>query len=174
MLAIDPSSRTAERTELKAWWQDVGVMLGDLLPHGVRLQHHLPDSPCWVTIGRVGLTQAVFNLIQNAADAMRERRSGRVSISADDDPDAAAVILRVKDEGPGMSDEVIRHCMDPYFSTKERGEGTGMGLAFVHGLVTGAGGRVELDSVIGRGTTVSLILPRGVPAQRIPDGAGAV
>jgi PAS domain S-box-containing protein len=164
MLAIDPSSRTAERTELNTWWQDIGVMLEDVLPRGVRLEHHLPDAPCWVAIGRVGVTQAVLNLVQNAADAMRERGSGRVSISAKDDPDTASVILQVQDEGPGMSEEVIRHCLEPYFSTKERGESTGMGLAFVHGLTTGAGGRVELDSMIGRGTTVSLILPRAVSA----------
>jgi signal transduction histidine kinase len=66
-----------------------------------------------------------------------------------------------------MSDEVVRRCMEPYFSTKTRSVSTGLGLAFVRGLVTGAGGRVEIDSVMGRGTTVSLMLP--TPAGWLPS-----
>jgi len=55
--------------------------------------------------------------------------------------------------------------MDPYFSTRPRGVSTGLGLAFVHRLVKGAGGRIDIDAGLGQGTTISLSLPRGGPAQ---------
>lgn len=162
LLAIDPNARTAERTELGLWWQDAGTMLRNVLPQNLQFDHDLPGAECWVAIGRAGLTQVIFNLVQNAADAMRERGSGRVLVSAEDDPRTDWVTLRVIDDGPGMTQDVVQRCMEPYFSTKARGESTGMGLAFVHGLVIRAGGRVEVASAVGRGTTVSLALPRTV------------
>jgi hypothetical protein len=118
-----------------------------------------------VAVGRASLTQAVFNLVQNAGDALRGRGSGRVTISVADDPQAPALVLRVTDDGPGMTQEVLSRCLEPYFSTKSRGMATGMGLSIVHGLVTGAGGRVEIESAVGRGTTISLLLPRSVAAE---------
>jgi signal transduction histidine kinase len=76
-----------------------------------------------------------------------------------------------------MTEEVARHCMEPYFSTKARGESTGMGLALVHAVITGAGGQVEVESAPGRGTTFSLLLPRALPKETHSDStdmAGAV
>jgi signal transduction histidine kinase len=67
-----------------------------------------------------------------------------------------------------MTEEVARRCMEPYFSTKTRGESTGLGLALVHAMVTGAGGQVEIDGAPGRGTTISLLLPRAL-AREIRD-----
>lgn len=149
-----------ERTELGTWWNDVGMILRDVLPRAIRLEHHLPREECWIAIGRTGLTQAVFNLVQNAADALKDRGYGLVTIAVEDDHRPADVTVRITDDGPGMTEEVARHCIEPYFSTKARGESTGMGMAFVHALVTGIGGRVEIDSDVGRGTTITLILPR--------------
>jgi signal transduction histidine kinase len=112
----------------------------------------------------VSLTQVVFNLMQNAANALRDRETGVVKVSVIDDRAAQVVLLRVADDGPGMTEDVVRRCMDPYFSTKPRGMSTGLGLAFVHRLVTGAGGRIDNDTAPGHGTTISLSLPRGRPA----------
>lgn len=75
------------------------------------------------------------------------------------------VQLRVADDGPGMTEDVVRRRMDPYFSTKPRGVSTGLGLALVHRLVTGAAGRIDIDTVLGQGTTISLSLPRGRAAE---------
>jgi hypothetical protein len=66
----------------------------------------------------------------------------------------------VSDDGPGMSPEVLRRCREPYFSTKPRAVATGMGLAFVQGLVTKAGGRMAVTSRLGHGTTIRLTLRR--------------
>ena len=166
LLATDPSSaRTREATELGRWWGDASLVLKDVLSPGLRLEHQLPREECWVGIGRTGLTQAVFNLVQNAVDAFKGRSSGQISIDVEIDPSTPWIALSVRDDGPGMSEEVLRRCMEPYFSTKARGESTGMGLAFVHGLVEGVGGSVEIDSVPGRGTTITLLLPRPLPEQ---------
>jgi hypothetical protein len=73
--------------------------------------------------------------------------------------DPAAVTVSVEDNGPGMNDEVRRHCMEPFYTTKTRVLSTGLGLSLVHGIVQNAGGRVEIQSEPGRGTRVELILP---------------
>jgi PAS domain S-box-containing protein len=160
LLAVDPwGNQTAVPTDLREWWDDVGMMLKNVLPQGVLLEHELPRHECWVAIGRVALTQAVFNLVQNAADAMRDRREGHVSVRAALDPVGGDLVLRVTDDGPGMTEEVRRRCTEPYFSTKTRYVSTGMGLAFVHGLLQAAGGRVAVESELGSGTTITLTIP---------------
>jgi PAS domain S-box-containing protein len=175
LLATDPAhveSRGA--TNLGRWWADVGIILKDVLPAGTRFEHHLPDSESWVALGRTGLTQAVYNLVQNASDAIKEHGGSRVSVSAEDDASSPWVAIRVADDGPGMTEEVARHCMEPYFSTKARGESTGMGLALVHAVITGAGGQVEVESGPGRGTTFSLLLPRALPKETHSDSTDMV
>ena len=67
--------------------------------------------------------------------------------------------ITVADDGVGMPAEVVEHAFEPFFTTKEAGEGTGLGLATVHGVVIDAGGTVEIDSEVGRGTTVTVFLP---------------
>jgi PAS domain S-box-containing protein len=169
LLATDPAHvEPRGATELGRWWADVRVILKDVVPAGTRFEHDLPESESWVALGRTGLTQSVYNLVQNAADAIKEHGGSRVSVSAVNDPSAPWITVRVADDGPGMTEEVARRCMEPYFSTKTRGESTGLGLALVHAMVTGAGGQVEIDGAPGRGTTISLLLPRAL-AREIRD-----
>jgi PAS domain S-box-containing protein len=175
LLATDPAhveSRGA--TDLGRWWNDVRIILKDVLPGGIRFEDHLPEAESWVAMGRTGLTQAVYNLVQNAADALKEHGGSRVSVSAENDPSVPWITLRVADDGPGMSEETARRCMEPYFSTKARGQSTGMGLSLVHGLVIGAGGQVEVQSAPGQGTTISLILPRPLPKEQTQDSQADV
>jgi PAS domain S-box-containing protein len=174
-LALDPdASLEAGATELRAWMDDVGIILRILLGRNIAFECQTPPAECWVDIKSVGLTQVVFNLVQNATDALRGAEAGRVRLGILDDPKVGAVLLRVSDNGPGMSPEVLRRCMEPYFSTKPRGVSTGLGLTFVHRLVTGAGGRMDIDSTVGQGTTISLTLVRAKPAEgvELPAEAG--
>jgi signal transduction histidine kinase len=136
-----------------------------VLPHGIQFAHSFPAEPCWLTLNPVGLTQAAFNLVQNAVDAMREREFGHVTVTGACDREASSIVLEVIDDGPGMPEEVVNRCMEPYFSTKTRGITTGMGLSMVHGMVEAAGGRVEIESALGRGTTVRLRLPMAARAE---------
>jgi PAS domain S-box-containing protein len=175
LLAVDPwATQPKEITEVAAWWDEVGMMLKSVLPAGVQFCHELPTNDCWVAMARVSLTQAVFNLVHNAADSMRERGTGRVTVTVQEDQLAGTVMVRVIDDGPGMSDEVIRRCMEPYFSTKVRDISTGLGLPFVRGLVGKVGGQVEIRSELDRGTTISLILPLVRRAERTGGPSGRV
>jgi signal transduction histidine kinase len=171
-LATDPrDAPSTEPTEIGEWWAEVDILLKNVLPRGVTFEADFPRPECWVAIGRVSLTQAVLNLVQNAADALSERGIGHVRVGVDDDPRAGLVTVRVSDDGPGMTEDVARRCMEPYFTTKSRGLSTGLGLALAGALVAAAGGRVEIDSTVGVGTTVRLVLRGAIHAERITERA---
>ena len=89
------------------------------------------------------------NVIVNAAQAVLDPRV----------PVGSYVRLRVADSGTGMSPEIIERAFEPFFSTKPKDQGTGLGLATVYGIVTQAGGMVDLSSDIGTGTTITILLP---------------
>lgn len=118
------------------------------------------------------LEVAILNLVVNARDAMS--RGGQIIISASnttasaDSPGdglaGAYVRISVSDNGPGMSDEIAQRAFEPFFSTKPIGSGTGLGLSQVYGFSQQSGGVAQIDSSLGQGTTVSILLPRGQDA----------
>ena len=103
--------------------------------------------------------QVLVNLVVNARDAMPG--GGRLSIELTNDMDSAEgrVRLTVRDSGHGMTPDVVERAFEPFYSTKPKGQGTGLGLATVYGIVTQAGGRIEIDSNPGEGTAVCVLLP---------------
>jgi PAS domain S-box-containing protein len=108
------------------------------------------------------LTSAMLNLCINARDAMPE--GGRLTLSARADGDM--VIFSVADTGEGMSPAVRARALEPFFTTKPEGQGSGLGLAMVYGFAMQSGGRLDIASEEGEGTTVSLSLPRTTPCER--------
>ena len=114
------------------------------------------------------MEQVLMNLVVNARDAMPE--GGELTIETDllEIVEEASVqriperwvVLRVIDTGTGMSQEVQQHIFEPFFSTKTPDEGTGLGLATCYGIVSDVGGRIEVVSEPGRGTTVTVLLPQ--------------
>jgi PAS domain S-box-containing protein len=102
------------------------------------------------------LESALLNIAINARDAMPD--GGLLSFAAA--PDADMVAIAVADTGGGMSDEVCERAFEPFFTTKEHGRGTGLGLSTVYGFAKQSNGAVEIDSAPGRGTTVTLRIPR--------------
>ena len=114
------------------------------------------------------LEQVVLNLVLNAQNAMPEGgtlaiRTGAVDIGEESSVDGlvqgAYVTITVSDTGDGMSEHVRRHALEPFFTTRADTGGSGLGLATVYGIVTGAGGAITLQSSPGEGTTVVLYLP---------------
>jgi CheY-like chemotaxis protein len=147
-----------------------GEALSRVLGEGVELRYDLDPGlpPCVADAARV--EAALLDLLANARDAMpgggrATVRTGTVWL------DEAAVVatgdglrpgryvaLTVEDEGPGMPQEVLARAAEPFFTTKA-GKGTGLGLATAHGFVRQSGGRMEITSAPGRGTTVRLLFP---------------
>lgn len=157
-LAMDATTqKPSESTDLAAWREEVVPMLRNALPRGVTLSFDAPAPGCVARISRAALTQSVFNLVQNAGDAIRDRGAGHVRITARSEGDK--VLIEVSDDGPGMSPEVRARCMEPYFTTKTRGISTGMGLSLVYRLLQDAGGVVSVSSQTGEGTTFLITLP---------------
>jgi len=130
-------------------------------------------GPAWIVADPGQVEQILLNLVSNARDAMPEGGPLEVSVSTASTGTGRVpegfISLRVTDRGSGMTDEVRRLAFEPFFTTKPRGKGTGLGLPMVHGIVTQNGGRVEIDSEAGRGTTVSVLWPEtAAPAERAP------
>jgi len=113
-----------------------------------------------VEVDSAQLETALLNAAFNARDAMSG--SGRLVISTADieESDQHLVRIAVTDTGMGMPQRVIERAFEPFFTTKEVGKGTGLGLSQIHGFAAQAGGRAEIHSREGQGTTVSIILPR--------------
>lgn len=173
--APDDAASGHDRVDLHAWWRQDGSMLSSALPRGVRLAADLPAYLPEARIAPVQLSRAVLNLIVNAAEA-----AGAAQGSAHDTDETARaqirlwadvrragpspagqrwVVVGVSDHGSGMTEDVRRHALDPFFTTKKRGLSTGLGLSLVHAAVSAVGGSVEIDSTPGLGTEVRLILP---------------
>jgi len=103
------------------------------------------------------LEHVVLNLAMNARDAMPA--GGTLAIQIEEGPRENTVALSVRDTGSGMSPEVSARAFEPFFTTKPDGSGTGLGLAFVARLVDELKGTIEIESALGRGTTVRVVLP---------------
>lgn len=170
-LALDPEAKDNIRgggatTDLKNWWSHVGSLLSKAVPKHVQVQASIPDNLPRVALPTHQLTQAILNLVVNAGEAIpppsqRKRRQGVVRLRAQlvQDESAPRVRLAVTDNGSGMTPEVRQRAFEIFFTTKPRGLGTGLGLALVRTIVDQAGGKVDVESEVGKGTSVILEFP---------------
>jgi PAS domain S-box-containing protein len=146
-------------------------LLRSSLPATVTLHDRLPPGIGTVIADPTQLQQILMNLCTNAYQAMADS-GGTIEIeagtikSADQLPAAAPqlrpgrhVRLTVRDNGPGMTPEVLERIFEPYFSTRQTGGGSGLGLAVVHGIVTGLGGAINVRSQPGQGAAFDIYLP---------------
>lgn len=174
LLAVDPERELASSpaADLERWWAEAEPAMRGILPPNVQLESGIPPG-LGVTMPRHRLMQAVFNLVQNAGEALGRERPGVVRVRARPAPVAGRVLVHVQDDGPGMSAEVAARCFEPYFSTKGRSISTGMGLGLVKGLVEAAGGSIRLETRPGAGATFSLELPAFVAGENAAEAAAA-
>jgi signal transduction histidine kinase len=147
--------------------RDMQPLLEHSVGAGVKIDYRL-DACRPVLCDANQMENAILNLVVNARDAMPD--GGRVVIHLDDLridlghplgglPEGDYVRLRVIDNGIGMSEEVRGKAFDPFFTTKPVGKGTGLGLSTIFGYVVQSHGVASIDSEIGRGTTISIVLP---------------
>ena len=122
------------------------------------VQEH--ESPRRVACVASQISQVVLNLLVNAVQAIESgpgQHGGRITVLSR--PEAEYYYLEIGDDGPGIDPESLTRLFDPFFTTKPVGEGTGLGLSISHGIVTGHGGRIEVESALGVGTTFRIMLP---------------
>ena len=156
-------------------------MLRRLIGEDVELVTTLDDNIGKVKADPGQIEQVVVNLALNARDAMA--KGGRLQIeTAKEILDESAVArhgnlpagpyvkLIFRDDGTGMYEETISHIFEPYFTTKEVGKGTGLGLATVYGIIRQSGGDIQVESEPGQGSTFTIWLPRVADAEEAPEG----
>lgn len=114
------------------------------------------DQDLFVRVDAGQLESAVINICLNAAQAISD--SGRITITLAS-PDGEHAVITVEDTGVGMSPRVLAHAMEPFFSARRDGKGTGLGLAMVYGFIRQSNGDMQIESEEGRGTIVRLTLP---------------
>ena len=127
---------------------------------GIKLVVDAPLEPLPVLVDAGQVELALFNLVRNAADAMPRGGTLRISTHRLDKVGAGNfAVLEVADTGDGMLPEVARRATEPFFSTKVRGKGTGLGLSMVRECAEQTGGTLEIDSTVGQGTRIRIVLP---------------
>ena len=129
---------------------------------GIKLMRNLADKLPEITADPSQLNQVLVNLVVNSLQASSARDRITVTTKSDED----SVILIVEDTGSGMSREVRKQIFVPFFTTKEIGHGTGLGLSVVHGIVASHGGTIEVESEVGRGSRFTVKLPVKIPEIR--------
>jgi PAS domain S-box-containing protein len=162
---------------------DFRPILDRMVGRDVHVSYALDAAPSQVPVSRSALDQVLINLAVNARDAMpaggelsvtttnewRPRQSDRTATL----PLVEYVVIRVTDTGVGMSDEVKARSFEPFFTTKAPGRGTGIGLQTVFGIVTQAGGRIDVISSPGAGTTFRVLLPVHTSLEPGQESGGA-
>jgi CheY-like chemotaxis protein/anti-sigma regulatory factor (Ser/Thr protein kinase) len=142
-----------------------------MIPSTIQINTHLPDTDISILADPVQINQVLMNTCTNASQAMEET-GGILEVNveitsltqdaANHYPDFSAgeyVKIAVTDNGPGIDSKIIDRIFDPYFTTKEVGKGSGMGLAIVIGIIKNHGGAITVDSQPGKGATFTMLFP---------------
>jgi two-component system cell cycle sensor histidine kinase/response regulator CckA len=167
-----------ELVDLSALIRGIEPMLRRLIDEDIGLVLEIPEALSRVRADPGQLEQVLVNLVINARDAMPLGGEIRIQITERDLDETEAselgllagrcVVLSVTDNGSGMTNETKARVFEPFFTTKELGKGTGLGLATIYGIVEQAGGKIAIDTELGRGSTFSVYL-LGAPLTEEPE-----
>ena len=169
--------------------REVLNVLESIFPSSIAIEVELPSGLPAVKLEPNGAAQALINLCVNARDAMGDRGRLRIGAGLRDFQGATCascrqplagtyVAIEVADAGPGIAPDVLEHIFEPFFSTKPPGKGSGMGLATSHGILHEHGGHICVESRVGEGTAIALLVPpvQGAAGKRnapVRDGIGS-
>lgn len=163
---LDFASRRPERPrtlELNQAVSEAGKLLARLLRQAVQLELSLSNEPFHVRLDPGSLERALFNLAVNASDAMPSGGKLTVSVARDPARPQSHARICVSDQGTGIPEEDLPRIFEPFFTRKERGKGTGLGLASVYGIVRQSHGEIDVHSKLGEGTRFELSFPLTTP-----------
>lgn len=165
--------------------QNLHDLLRSVLGESVEIRSNIADDLANAFIDPHQLENVIVNLAVNSRDAMDGK--GCLTIQARNEtighespdpksnmPPGEYVLLSIADTGAGMSAEVLEQAFEPFFTTKPQGKGTGLGLSMAYGFVSQSGGHIRIASEIGRGTTVSIYLPRSLEEESKPVSGSKV
>ncbi|RZL48174.1 MAG: response regulator [Variovorax sp.] len=177
LLAFSRSQKLSIRpTAMESVLVNARDLIGHSLGPTVTLHLQLDASDAWALCDADQLELSLLNLVLNAKDAMPG--GGVIDISCERSQmsatGASCVRIRVSDHGCGMTPDVLARAAEPFFTTKEKGNGTGLGLAQVYGFVTQCGGEFTIQSEVGSGTTIDMRFPSSAPVAERPVGERAV
>lgn len=165
LLAFSRSQKLQVRpVELDPVLQSARELVGSSLGPLIEVTSALDTAAAWAFTDPDQLELALLNLAVNARDAMPNGGTLRIESGScrtrlgDEADDASYLSIRVIDNGAGMSEDVAAHAIEPFFTTKERDKGTGLGLAQVYGFVRQCGGDLRIISAVGAGTSVEILL----------------
>jgi signal transduction histidine kinase len=162
-----PPTRKLDVRDPVALLKDGLGLVRKAIPQAVILTTGIAECPPEISVDPTAFVQILLNLATNAAAAMDGRGELTIVLDADEHRHKAPnsprniclVRLRVSDTGCGMTEEARERAFEPFFTTKPVGQGTGLGLSVVYGLIREMGGTITLDSEPGRGTTVTILIP---------------
>ncbi|MBA2271405.1 MAG: response regulator [Chthoniobacterales bacterium] len=165
----NPEQREAQ--PLQPLLLEAAALLCATLPAAVRLDLDLPELPLAVVCDATQMQQVLMNMCTNAWQAMPGQQ-GRIDVTLRAESGPAGVrcaVLRVHDDGQGIDAATRERLFEPFFTTKAVGQGTGLGLAVVHGIVTAHGGSIAVQSTPGAGSTFEVRLPLSEGADGAPS-----
>jgi PAS domain S-box-containing protein len=148
--------------EVNGFISSMRILLDRAIGENVSVKTEFNSDELWALTDASQLESAILNLAINARDAMPEGGTLTIETRAlepSDDARHRRIAIVVRDDGAGMTPEVLAKVFDPFFTTKPVGQGTGLGLSMVYGFVSQSGGDVQIDSTPGIGTTITLCLP---------------
>ena len=161
-----------EVVDLHARIESIKGMLRQSLPSNIHIEFNLTNEAAVADIDPIQFDLAILNIVVNARDAMPDGgilSLGTSKTAMPGQPTVRAIALCISDTGSGVSEDVLPHVFEPFFSTKTGGKGTGLGLSQVYGFAKGVGGIADIESRVGRGTTVTLYLPEATTAVTKPE-----
>ena len=170
-----------ESVDLRQRTREMSDLLSQSLRGDIELSIDMPEGLWLVTVDPAEFELALLNVAVNARDAMPNGGRFRVEArnvsllsagAASDGITGDFVMLQLSDSGTGMTPEVKAQAFEPYFTTKEIGIGSGLGLSQVYGFAKQSGGTAVIDSEIGRGATITLYLPRAAERSVAPENPG--
>ena len=148
-----------QRLDVNDVVRDLEAMLARTIGAGVELKTSLEEGLALVETDPDQLAQVVLNMALNGRDAMPNGGVLTISTNAVAAETGTFVAVEIADTGTGMDEETRTRVFEPFFTTKDTGKGTGLGLATAYGVVSQSGGRIEIDSALGQGSTFRVLLP---------------
>jgi signal transduction histidine kinase len=164
----DAAQRTGKRVDLTSVLSEALLLLRAMLPTSIQINEAIQPTPAIIG-DPTQLQQVIVNIVTNASHAIGGAQ-GRITVSLQ--REEGELCLSVRDTGCGMDEATMAQIFDPFFTTKPVGEGTGLGLSVVHGIVAAHSGRIEVHSKLGQGSQFDMFLP--VPAPVSDIGARVV